>query len=439
MSSTDELLTYYHAELDYLRRSGAEFARRHPRAAARLELGPEECPDPHVERLIESFAFLTGRIHRALDEELPDVAAAMLEVLYPHFLRPVPSMTIARFEPDPQQGKLASGHVIPRGAPLFVQTAENIPCRFRTCYPVTLWPVEIGEIAVESTDGYDWLDGTGLAAVLRLRIRATGAGLDETEMSSLRFYLGGEHRAALALYELLFSALAGVAILPQDGGPPIRLSADAVRPVGFAEDEDVIPWPGHAHPAYRLLQEFFAVPRKFMFLDVDGLGAHRSKDHFDLLFLLQRPLPDRMPVGPESVQLGCAPVVNLFSRTSEPVRVDHHTAEYRLVGDYRRERTTEIHSVVRVSATSDPRDPTRVFEPFYSFSHAAQARGHTAFWHARRVPCERADLPGTWTSTLRAPRPIPYSPTCSAPTGGWRRRSPPARGCRWRRPPRWPG
>jgi type VI secretion system protein ImpG len=395
MSATDELLTYYHAELDYLRRSGAEFARQHPRAAARLELGPEECPDPHVERLIESFAFLTGRIHRALDEELPDVAAAMLEVLYPHFLRPVPSMTIARFDPDPRQGKLDAGHVVPRGTPLFVQTAENIPCRFRSCYPVTLWPLEVAEVAVESTDGYDWLDGGGTAAVLRVRIRGNGAKLDETTMCSLRFYLGGDPRSAATLYELLFSALAGVDIVPQDGGPPVRLSADAVRPVGFGEDEDVIPWPAHAHPAYRLLQEFFAMPRKFLFLDVDGLQAHRSRDHFDLLFLLRRPVPDEMRVGLESMQLGCAPVVNLFARTSEPVRIDHHTPEYRLVGDFRRERTTEIHSILRVSAVSDPRDPTRVFEPFYSFSHAAAARGQTSFWHARRVPCERADLPGT--------------------------------------------
>lgn len=395
MSATDELLTYYHAELDYLRRSGAEFARRHPRAAARLELGPEECPDPHVERLIESFAFLTGRIHRALDEELPDVAAAMLEVLYPHFLRPVPSMTIARFDPDPEQGKLTAGHVVPRGTQLFIQTSENIPCRFRSCYPVTLWPLEVAEVAVESTDGYDWLDGGGTAAVLRVRIRASGAALDETEMRSLRFYLGGDPRSAATLYELLFSGLAGVAIVPQGGGAPVRLPADAVRPVGFGDEDDVIPWPAHAHPAYRLLQEFFAVPRKFLFLDVEGLDAHRSREHFDLLFLLQRPVPDRMPVGRESMQLGCAPVVNLFARTAEPIRVDHRTPEYRLVGDFRRERTTEIHSVVRVSAVSDPRDPTRVFEPFYSFTHAAAARGQTAYWHARRVACERADLPGT--------------------------------------------
>jgi type VI secretion system protein ImpG len=396
MSTSDELLSYYHAELGYLRRAGAEFAARHPKAAARLELGPEECPDPHVERLIESVAFLTGRIRRELDRELPEVAAALLEVMYPHFLRPVPSMTVARMHPDPKQGTLSRGHVVPRGTPLFAHATDGSACRFRTCYPVALWPLEVTHAALESADRYDWLDNGRTAAVLRLRIESTGAPLDELEgFDSLRFYLGADARTGAVLYERLFAALGGVALLPEGTGAPVFLGADAVHPVGFEEDEDVIPWPGHAHPAYRLLQEHFAVPRKFLFADVRGLRGHGSKKCFDLLFLLERTVPDRVAVDRESFQLGCAPVVNLFARTSEPVRVDHRAHEYRLVGDFRRERTTEIHSVLRVAATADGRDPTRVLEPFFSFSHAAAGRGARAFWHARRVPCERADLRGT--------------------------------------------
>jgi type VI secretion system protein ImpG len=396
MSTSHELLSYYHAELGYLRRAGAEFARRHPKAAARLELGAEECPDPHVERLIESVAFLTGRIRRELDRELPEVAAALLEVMYPHFLRPVPSMTIARLQPDPKQATLAGGHVVPRHTPLFAQTSDGTACRFRTCYPATLWPLEVAHAALESADRYDWLDGGRTAAVLRVQIQATGAPLDELEgFDSLRFYLGADARTGAVLYERLFSALGGVALVPEGTGAPVFLGPDAVRPVGFGEDEDVIPWPAHAHPAYRLLQEHFAVPRKFLFADVHGLARHGSRKRFDLVFLLDRTVPDRVVVDRDSFQIGCAPVVNLFRRTSEPVRLDHRTHEYRLVGDYRRERTTEIHSVLRVAATADARDETRVLEPFFSFSHEADTRGARAFWHARRVASERADLRGT--------------------------------------------
>ncbi len=230
MNAADELLSYYHAELGYLRRAGAEFARRHPKAAARLELGPEECPDPHVERLIESVAFLTGRIRRELDHELPEVAAALLEVLYPHFLRPVPSMTVARFEADPRQGKLTTGHVVPRHTPLFAHGTDGAACRFRTCYPVTLWPLKVAHAALESADRYDWLDGGRVAAVLRLEIHAAGAGLHELEgFDRLRFYLGHDFRTGAMLYERLFSALAGVALVPEGDGAPVFLPPAAWR------------------------------------------------------------------------------------------------------------------------------------------------------------------------------------------------------------------
>lgn len=396
MTASDELLSYYHAELGYLRRAGAEFAARHPKAAARLELGAEECPDPHVERLIESVAFLTGRIRRELDRELPEVSAGMLEVLYPHFLRPVPSMTVARFDIDPRQGRLTGGHVVPRHAPLFSLGTDGTACRFRTCYPVELWPLEVAEAALESPDRYDWLDGGRVAAVLRVQVRASGVGLHELEgFDRLRFYLGGEFRTGAVLYERLFSALEGVALVPEGTGAPVFLDRDAVEAAGFGDEEDVIPWPAHGHPAYRLLQEHFAMPRKFLFVDVRGLGRHASRERFDLLFLLRRGLPDRVPVDRGSFLLGCTPVANLFRRTSEPVRVDHRAHEYRLVADFRREKTTEIHSVQRVASTSDDREGTRVLEPFFSFSHEADGRGARAFWHARRVPCERADLHGT--------------------------------------------
>jgi type VI secretion system protein ImpG len=396
MNASDELLSYYHAELAYLRRAGAEFARLHPKAAARLELGPEECPDPHVERLIESVAFLTGRIRRELDRELPEVSAALLEVLYPHFLRPVPSMTVARFEADPKQGKLVRGHVVPRGTPLFTHSTDGAALRFQTCYPVTLWPVRVAHAALESCDRYDWLDGRSVAAVLRVQVHAVGAGLDELEgFDTLRFYVGSDPRAGMVLHERLFSALAGVAIIPEGSGAPVFLDRGAVTAVGFGDDEDVIPWPAHAHPAYRLLQELFAMPRKFHFADVSGLGKHGSKGRFDLVFLLDRTLPERVRVDRDSFQIGCAPVVNLFSRTSEPVRVDHRAHEYRVVGDLRRERTTEVHSVLRVASTTDESERTRALEPFFSFSHEAAGRGANAFWHARRVASERADLRGT--------------------------------------------
>src|SRR5216110_833355 len=139
--------------------------------AARLELQGDECPDPHVERLIESFAFLTARIQRNLDNDFPEIAGELLDVLYPHYLAPIPSMAVARFDVDPERGKLTSGYTIPRHTKLFAHSGEGAICRWRTAYPVTLWPIEVTEAAVESPDRFPFLDDmTEVARVLRVHL-----------------------------------------------------------------------------------------------------------------------------------------------------------------------------------------------------------------------------------------------------------------------------
>jgi len=169
---TEDFLRYYHGELTYLRRMGAIFAERYPKLAGRLELSPNDCADPQIERLLESFAFLTARIQRRLDGEFPEITSALLGVLYPHLVNPIPSMSIAHFAADKTQGKKLSGFEIPRHTKLFAQTYEGLNCRFRTSYPVTLWPLEVVSAGFESKDQFEFLDhATDVATVLRLRKR----------------------------------------------------------------------------------------------------------------------------------------------------------------------------------------------------------------------------------------------------------------------------
>src|SRR3990170_3652990 len=132
MPSQDELLRAYQRELTYLRQMGAEFARQYPKIANRLELGNDECADPHVERLLEGFAFLTARIQVQLDNEFPEIPTALLGVLYPQFLDPLPSLTVARIDVDPAQGPLTTGFVLPRHTRLFAAAEDGRACRFRT-------------------------------------------------------------------------------------------------------------------------------------------------------------------------------------------------------------------------------------------------------------------------------------------------------------------
>ncbi|MGH9466908.1 MAG: type VI secretion system baseplate subunit TssF [Terriglobales bacterium] len=401
-ANLDELYPYYRAELDYLRRAGGAFAAAYPNAAARIELSGEESPDPHVERLLESFAFLTARIQHRLDAQFPEITTALLAQLAPHLVHPVPPMAVAQFEPDPAQGKLHDGYLIPRESKLFAQTEEGLTCRFRTCYPVTLWPVEITEAKIEPASHFAFLRyRPQVASVLSLRLSGRGAPLHELSLRRLRVHLHGDGPRMEALYGLIFSSMAGVALRPGNAADttlPRWLPASALQAVGFAEDEEVIPYPLRAQPATRLLQEYFHFPEKFLYFDLDQLSTAGCERSLDVLLLLSRLPEEKLEARAADFQLGCTPIINLFRRTSEPIRVDQRSGEYRLQADMRRERTTEIHSVLSVSSSSNPAEEQLELEPLFSLryrSGAAAAPPARCYWRVRRVPAELPGSPGS--------------------------------------------
>jgi type VI secretion system protein ImpG len=397
MRLDEEMLQYYFEELNDLHKAGRDFAHRHPKIASRLELHDGYPADPHVERLIESFAFLTARLRREMDAEFPELTTSLLGILYPHLVQPVPPMAVARFAVDAKRVTSTNGHQVARHTPLFSYGSGAVTCRFRTCYPVHLWPVEVREATLEPAAKYDFLSAhPGVTSVLRLRISTLAKSLAELEWKTLRFFLDPRAGSAYRVYELLFSALERTVLLPQDTQAPVALPAGAVTPVGFDSDEDLLPYPPNSHPGYRLLQEYFHFPEKFLFFDLHDLSAHSSQSHFDVLFLLSQTPRDRLSIDRHLFVLGCTPVVNLFPRTTEPIRLDQRRLEYRLVPDIRREHTTEIHSILAVSGSSNPAEETRHYEPFYSYRHTSE-RGapREAYWHARRVSTGREDMPGT--------------------------------------------
>jgi type VI secretion system protein ImpG len=399
MTATNEdLLRSYLEELSYLRRMGARFADEHPKIARRLELQAGECPDPHVERLIESFAFLSARIRSDLDADFPEIAHELLGILYPHYLNPIPPMTVVRFEVE---RKLTEGAPVPRETPLFIHTADGDVCRFRTSYPVTLWPIEV--TAAQFIEASDLRYGPNLvppAAVLRVSLRSFSEPFEKLGVDALRFFLHGDATVA-KLYDLLLDGSRRVTVVPPvvpghrtniDKAPLLEL-----RQVGFSNDESLIHYPRQSHPAYRLLQEYFAFEEKFHFVDIAGLRGHATGHEVDLLFLLDREPRGSVLVNPEMFALGCTPAVNLFEMTSDPIRVDQHRTEYRLVPDHRRERSIELHSILHVSGSSDAANKSRRYAPFYSYTHTMAQQRQQAYWHARQVPNLRANSSGTDT------------------------------------------
>lgn len=393
-----DLLPFYQRELAYLRNAGAGFALRYPRIAARLEIGEGEAGDPHVERLIESFAFLAARLQRTIERDFAEIPAALLGVLYPHLAEPIPPLTIARFEVDPTQGSLDKGYTIPRHTPLFTETSDGEVCRFRTAYPVTLWPLRLQEAGFESAERYNFLDRRPqVVSVLRLRLQVEGeeARFDKLALDRLRLHLAGDRAIAFRLYELLFTQCIDVVVLPEGDQTPRPLPAPALSPVGFDEEEALLPHPPGAHAAYRMLQEYFAFPDKFLFFDLTGLRGRLSGRSCDILFLLQETPMARMGVDHRAFSLGCAPVVNLFHQTSEPIRIDETQSVYRLVPDARRERTVEIHSILKVSAAIDPANAVRTYAPYFSCDHRLDSASPATFWQARRESSQPRGMAGT--------------------------------------------
>jgi type VI secretion system protein ImpG len=399
----DDLLTYYERELNFLRQMGAEFAAKYPKIASRLQLEADVSEDPHVERLIQAFSFLAARVHHKIEDEYPEITESLLNVLYPHYLAPIPSMSIVQFVLDPDQGKLSSGYTIQKGATLYSQPVAGSPCRFRTCYTTTLWPLEVETATLEMVDSSrQGLLPRSALGLIRIELRClAGMSLAELDLDRLRFFIHGEARLTYALYELIFNNTIEIRIQPRSGKPSttaVRLPAATILPVGFAADEGLLPYGPRSFLGYRLLQEYFSFPEKFLFFDVTSLSKaikKESENGFEIQILLSRMPRVEQPVTRETFRLGCAPIVNLFNQIAEPVRLSHTQTEYQVIPDVRRQSATEVYTVDSVLSVTPGTDESVEYQPFYSFKHAAERERQHAFWYAVRRPSPKKGDNGT--------------------------------------------
>jgi len=380
-SIDDQLLDYYQRELTWLRHAGAGFAARYPKVAKRLELAPGECPDPHVERLLEGFSLLAARLQRRLDDDYAEFSDALLEQLYPLALRPLPSCAIVQFVPDPSKGNLAEGYRLPRDTPLFVTTNSGDSVYFRSTAETVLWPLEISEAVLLDGDETQALTDIPYArSALRLSLRCIeGISWNELSIETLRLHLAASPWVHDGLYDLLCAH--SIAVLCGPAGSPPVAQQGLPQVVGFASDETLLPDETGLHPGLRLLAEYFAFPEKFAFFDVPLHAPASEEETLYVYVVFDRAPATRISLQPSDIALGCAPVINLFPRTSEPLRPDGTRSEYRLVADSHRENSVEIHSIRGLRATS-PAGVQRV-PAYYGYQHGAG--DNRLYWHARRI------------------------------------------------------
>lgn len=378
----DGFLHRYNEELLALRRRASRFAGNFPKIAGRLRLTGEVADDPHVERLIQSFAYSAARVRQKLDDEFPELADGLLETLYPHYLAPLPSMSIVRLLPSKT---LASVQTVPRHTEILAEPVNGESCRFRTTQDVEVAPVEIVSASLSGQPINAPLSPhQGAAACLRLSLRSLDSRkpIGDLGLRRLRVHIPTAWQQAVAIFELLANHTLGIALAKHaDDREAIFLPADRLKPVGFEPDQAMLPYPAPSFIGYRLLTEFFALPQKFLFFDINGLEAWHDETLEIFIYLNETDVKLERALSVRDFALHCSPVVNLFRQTCEPLSIDGTRTEYRLLPDARRQRTREIYSVDRVLLTGDE-GQEEFCQPF--FGRAQKNAGKTTFWQVSR-------------------------------------------------------
>lgn len=395
---SDDLLTYYNRELTYIRRLGEEFARANPDIASRLRLESAGGQDPYVERLLEGFAYINARTRKKLDDDFPELAEALIGVLYPHYIAPVPSMSLVQFELDQSQGSMVKGYNIPDRTSLEAETVDGDTCRFLTCgelkiYPLSVTAAKFGP-ATNAPRVPAFADAVATLTIDLATFSEDGP-LHALELDHLRFFLAGEPTHANLVYELMLNNVLGVALVDTKGEQaPWILPPGSIQPAGFDLKEAALPHDPRSFRGYRLLAEYFALPDRFRMVELRNLFMPRMKafgTQFRIVLYLNRTADELTHfIDEESFKLGVVPIVNLFPQRADPLQLTHTQVEYHIVPDVRRPQAMEIYSIDRVTAIDSAGDAHNVW-PIYSLRHAADHNQRRAFWMSRRRPAYYRD------------------------------------------------
>jgi type VI secretion system protein ImpG len=409
-------LRYYNQELQHLREVGGEFAREYPKIAGRIGLEGFDCADPYVERLLEGFSFLAARIQMKIESEYPRFTQHLSELIYPHFLAPTPSMMVVHMRPDLTNPALNSGFLVPRGSALhsIVPDQDTTACQYRTGHDLTLWPLSLSEAKFFTHSGAQaGLDVTfppSIKAGLRLRIKVDGtrtfAGMP---LDKLCVYIRGSDDMPMRIYEKIFANIESVLVVPPERPAKWHhfLPKTSVTRVGFEEDQALLPSSRRTFQGYRLLQEYFAFPQRFMFFEINGLRAALQQaegKEVDILILLNRADTQlEQVVDASNFALNCTPAINLFPRPSDRFDVDEGTIEYHVIPNRKHPLDYEVFQVLGVAGYGVGPEALQEYDSFYNAKDIGTLHQSKAFYHIRREKrktSEKQKRQGTRTSYI---------------------------------------
>lgn len=392
-------LKLYEEELRFLRSAGAEFREQYPKIAGRLGLETQSCTDPYVERLLEGSAFLAARVQLKLRSRFPEFTHQLLQLVYPHLTTPVPSTGIVSFQPNWDEGALAAGLVLAAGTSVLAPRPRGqvTACRFRTAHDVTLWPLVLREAQYLRNPGMISAHGVGVSARSRAGLRLAfevlgGANIGALALRRLPIHLAGPDGDDVPgrLYELLTAATEAVAIRSEGAKSTSCESGAIVRPLGFSREQALLPTTASVFDGYRLLQEYFTLPQRFLFAEVPvplERVPEKTSTRFELFVLFDR-ADDRLAdeVTADRFRLYSTPVINLFPQTADRIHLEAGSTDYHVVPDRNRPLDFEVHSVTRVTGISSRPGVVRAFDPMFAVDHLAVAEEPRAYFSVSRSP-----------------------------------------------------
>lgn len=379
-------LEYYNRELTFLRAMSQEFADTHPAIAARLGMKGIEVADPYVERLIETFCFLSARTRLKIDAGFPVFTQRLLDVIYPNYTSPVPSMAIARLSPDLQAAELTRGYTVPRDTVFRSprQSGSTTRCEYRNCQPVTLWPMTLSEAELGPVPGdlpvfnSETVDMTQCKGVLRIRLQLEGERLfSELEggPECLPVYIQGEEHIVSHLFELLHQHTLGIYIPTGEAAVCSHIfGAEALTFEGLKPEHSLLPAHWNIFHGQTLVQEYLCFRQRFYFFTLTHLAAGLTNQHSNQvdLYILLRELPQPLisHVDAGRFLLFCTPVINLFPKQLDQIDIHRSDNSFHAIVDRCHPQDYEIFSVHEVTGLSAGHDHEITFNPLYQTRHS---------------------------------------------------------------------
>lgn len=320
-----QLLETYITELDALRRHGREFAEAYPEIASRLDIGSRRSRDPHVERVVESSAFLASRLRMMIEESATELPLAMLSLLAPSLTEPVPAMGIVEFQGGEEPQTVA------RGSRFDFEVGDQALACFSTAMDTVAAPMSLAVRRVAS--------GGGPGDTIGVRVEGTPT-------DPLLLYLGNDAVSGATLLDAFDDDLTAIDVVPpDDDSDPIHVPLSSLRMHGFNAAEASLPVRPAAHLAHRSVVEYMVCPEKFRFVSLSGVPLASGSE---VMFRFSRPVALPPALAPDLITVNRAPVVNLWEVAATPFDITGRALEYPVQVDALRYRTVECHSVERV-------------------------------------------------------------------------------------------